>query len=51
MSEFVSTSLGDRVAYDLRGSGPGLVFVAGAGPFRAMDRGRPRRPSAWPPWA
>ncbi|MFC7623357.1 alpha/beta fold hydrolase [Microlunatus sp. GCM10028923] len=37
MTEFVTTSLGDRIAYDKRGSGPGLVFVAGAGPFRAID--------------
>jgi pimeloyl-ACP methyl ester carboxylesterase len=37
MSEFVTTALGDRVAYDLRGDGPALVFVAGAGPWRAMD--------------
>ena len=37
MTEFVTTSNGDRVAYDLYGSGPGLVFVAGAGPFRAID--------------
>lgn len=37
MTEFTHTAYGDRVGYDLRGSGPGLVFVAGAGPFRAMD--------------
>ncbi|WP_448811093.1 alpha/beta fold hydrolase [Agromyces bauzanensis] len=37
MSEFVTTRLGDRVAYDHRGAGPALVFVAGAGPFRAID--------------
>jgi len=37
MSEFVTTALGDRVAYDLRGHGPALVFIAGAGPWRAMD--------------
>jgi pimeloyl-ACP methyl ester carboxylesterase len=37
MSEFVTTALGDRVAYDLRGDGPAIVFVAGAGPWRAMD--------------
>jgi pimeloyl-ACP methyl ester carboxylesterase len=37
MTEFTTTSRGDRVAYDLRGSGPALVFVAGAGPFRAVD--------------
>ena len=32
-----TTARGDRVTYDLRGSGPALVFVAGAGPFRATD--------------
>src|SRR5690625_6832566 len=37
MSEFVITSAGDRVAYDRRGEGPAVVFVAGAGPFRAID--------------
>ena len=37
MSEFVTTAAGDRVAYDLYGSGPALVFVAGAGPYRAID--------------
>ncbi len=37
MTEFVTTSNGDQVAYDLYGSGPGLIFVAGAGPFRAID--------------
>ncbi|WP_186810500.1 alpha/beta hydrolase [Cellulosimicrobium sp. TH-20] len=33
----VTTARGDAVTYDLRGEGPGLVFVAGAGPFRAID--------------
>jgi pimeloyl-ACP methyl ester carboxylesterase len=37
MTEHVTTSRGDTVAYDRRGDGPGLVFVAGAGPFRAID--------------
>jgi len=37
MSEFITTTAGDRIAYDLRGSGPALIFVAGAGPFRAVD--------------
>ena len=37
MTEFLTSSHGDRVAYDLRGSGPAVVFVAGAGPFRAID--------------
>ncbi|MCS5718528.1 alpha/beta hydrolase [Herbiconiux sp. CPCC 205763] len=37
MTEYTTTARGDRVAYDLRGSGPAIVFVAGAGPFRAID--------------
>ncbi len=37
MTELITSSRGDRIAYDLRGSGPALVFVAGAGPFRAID--------------
>ncbi|PPL18655.1 alpha/beta fold hydrolase [Microterricola pindariensis] len=37
MTEFTVTARGDRVAYDRRGSGPALIFIAGAGPFRAMD--------------
>ncbi|WP_127792493.1 alpha/beta fold hydrolase [Agromyces sp. LHK192] len=37
MSEFVTTPAGDRVAFDRRGTGPALVFVAGAGPYRAID--------------
>ncbi|WP_053205476.1 alpha/beta fold hydrolase [Jiangella muralis] len=37
MTEYVTTALGDRVAFDRYGDGPGLVFVAGAGPFRAID--------------
>lgn len=37
MTQYTTTSQGDRVAYDLRGSGPGLVFVTGAGPDRADD--------------
>jgi|GEM_PF-913665 len=32
-----TTTGGDRVTYDLRGTGPAVVFVAGAGPFRAVD--------------
>ena len=39
MTEHATTSRGDTVAYDRYGEGPGLVFVAGAGPFRAMDPG------------
>ena len=37
MTDFTTTALGDRVAYDLRGEGPALIFVAGAGPHRASD--------------
>lgn len=37
MTEFATTANGDRVGYDLRGTGPALIFVAGAGPFRAID--------------
>jgi pimeloyl-ACP methyl ester carboxylesterase len=37
MSEYVTTAAGDRVAYDRRGAGPALIFVAGAGPYRAID--------------
>src|SRR6478609_12036762 len=37
MTDFTSTTRGDRVAYDRYVSGPGLVFIAGAGPFRAVD--------------
>ncbi|GAB3529796.1 alpha/beta fold hydrolase [Arthrobacter monumenti] len=38
MTEFTTTARGDRVAYDLYGSGPAIIFVAGAGPFRATDQ-------------
>ena len=37
MTDFTTTARGDRVAYDLRGDGPAVIFVAGAGPFRAID--------------
>lgn len=37
MTEHVTSSRGDTVALDRRGEGPGLVFVAGAGPYRAVD--------------
>lgn len=37
MTDFITTALGDRVAYDLRGDGPAVIFVAGAGPHRAID--------------
>jgi pimeloyl-ACP methyl ester carboxylesterase len=39
MTEYIVTSRGDRVAYDRFGTGvgPAVIFVAGAGPFRAID--------------
>ncbi|WP_460886746.1 alpha/beta hydrolase [Promicromonospora xylanilytica] len=37
MTHYATTSQGDRVAYDLRGAGPAVVFVTGAGPDRADD--------------
>lgn len=37
MSEYLTTARGDRVSYDQRGSGPALIFIAGAGPYRAID--------------
>ncbi|RDI41547.1 alpha/beta fold hydrolase [Nocardia mexicana] len=37
MSTHLTTSRGDRVSYDIRGSGPALIFIAGAGPYRAID--------------
>lgn len=37
MTDFLTTARGDRVGYDRRGTGPALIFVAGAGPFRAID--------------
>ncbi|GAA1423691.1 alpha/beta hydrolase [Agrococcus citreus] len=37
MTEFADTSAGDRIGFDRYGEGPGVVFVAGAGPFRATD--------------
>ncbi|MFB2582285.1 alpha/beta hydrolase [Herbiconiux sp. P15] len=36
-TEFVESARGDRVAFDRYGEGPALVFIAGAGPFRAGD--------------
>ncbi|MET4636804.1 alpha/beta hydrolase [Mycetocola sp. 2940] len=33
------TELNDRVAFDHRGDGPPVVFVAGAGPWREIDAG------------
>lgn len=38
MSSQVTTARGDRVDFDRRGSGPGLVFIAGAGIWRAIDQ-------------
>jgi pimeloyl-ACP methyl ester carboxylesterase len=37
MTSTLTTPRGDRVAYDLYGEGPGIIFIAGAGPFRAGD--------------
>jgi pimeloyl-ACP methyl ester carboxylesterase len=37
VTDQVTTSRGDTIGYDRRGEGPAVVFVAGAGPFRAMD--------------
>lgn len=37
MSDTLTTSHGDTVAYDRRGTGPAVVFVAGAGPWREID--------------
>lgn len=37
MTDYVTSELGDRIGFDLAGSGPALVFVVGAGPYRAGD--------------
>ena len=37
MTDYVTSELGDRIGFDRYGSGPALVFVAGAGPYRAWD--------------
>src|SRR5688572_18345727 len=37
MSPSTTTSRGDRVVYDRYGSGPAVLFVSGAGPYRAID--------------
>jgi pimeloyl-ACP methyl ester carboxylesterase len=37
VSSFITSARGDTIAYDRRGTGPALVFVAGAGPHRAID--------------
>ena len=39
MSSVVTTQSNDRVAFDRRGEGPAILFVAGAGPWRAIDQG------------
>jgi len=33
----LETALGDTVTYDRYGSGPAIAFIAGAGPYRAID--------------
>ncbi len=37
MTDFAVTGAGDRIGFDRCGEGPGIVFIAGAGPFRATD--------------
>lgn len=39
MTEYAETNAGDRIGFDRHGEAgaPGVVFIAGAGPFRAMD--------------
>lgn len=37
LDTYITTELGDRVAFDRRGSGPTVIFVAGAGPWREID--------------
>jgi len=37
MTDYVTSEAGDRIGFDRSGSGPALVFVAGAGPYRAGD--------------
>lgn len=39
MTEYADTAAGDRIGFDRFGdpADPGVVFIAGAGPFRAMD--------------
>jgi len=39
MTDHVLSDRGDRIAVDLLGDGPALVFVSGAGPHRAIDPG------------
>ncbi|WP_402467571.1 alpha/beta fold hydrolase [Isoptericola aurantiacus] len=37
MTHYVTSGAGDQVGFDLHGEGPAVVFVAGAGPYRAID--------------
>lgn len=37
MTSTLTTTRGDRVAFDRTGEGPALIFIAGAGPTRAGD--------------
>ena len=37
MTDYLTSALGDRIGFDRYGSGPALVFVVGAGPYRAGD--------------
>lgn len=39
MSNYLTTALKDRVAFDRHGDGPAVIFVAGAGPWREIDSG------------
>ena len=39
MSGLVTTEANDRIAFDRRGDGPAIIFVAGAGPWRGIDPG------------
>jgi pimeloyl-ACP methyl ester carboxylesterase len=41
-TRWVTTEAGDRVAYDVRGDGPTVILVAGAGPYRGTDPTTPR---------
>lgn len=36
-TQYAETGAGDQIGFDRYGEGPGVVFIAGAGPFRAMD--------------
>ncbi|NNC12274.1 alpha/beta hydrolase [Planctomonas sp. JC2975] len=36
-TRWVTTEAGDRVAYEVRGEGRPVIFIAGAGPYRASD--------------